>query len=106
MTLLRIMFQILSVGEVFQFLQRELRSPRTCDPQKCMLDQVNVKEPVADSFVGQRRGMSLKCTPMLGIGPLLVAIEFFEILHSVAPFFDESRVYRLCGALACSKAGL
>ena len=40
---------------------------------------MNMQQPFADRLVGQRRGMRLKRPPVLGIGPLLVGVQFVEI---------------------------
>ena|SRR5258706_8079478 len=44
-----------------------------------MLHLMNVKQSLTDGLICQRRRMRLKGSPVLGIGPFLVRIEFVEI---------------------------
>jgi len=44
-----------------------------------MLYEVDMKQPLTDRLVGQRRREGFKRPPVLSIGPFLVRVEFIEI---------------------------
>jgi hypothetical protein len=52
-----------------------------------VLYQVDVVQAFTDGFVFKCRWMRLECPPVLGIGPLLMSVEFVEI-SSHRPLFE------------------
>jgi hypothetical protein len=61
---------------------------------------MNVKESLADRLVGQRGWMCLKRSPMFGIGPFLMGIEFVKIgAHESPRRYDPESLLRLPAAI-------
>jgi hypothetical protein len=63
---------------VFHLIEHEFRRARSHQPKKYLLHLMDRMKPPADRSVGQRRGMSLKCPPMLCIRPGLVSVQFVK----------------------------
>jgi hypothetical protein len=59
-------------GDLFGF---ELRCPRSGNPQKGVLYQMDVMKPLKQCLVGQGGWVPFEGTPMLGVGPLLMGIK-------------------------------
>jgi hypothetical protein len=76
---LRIPLQCRRIGKGFDLFGFELRRPRASNPQKGVLYKVDVMKPLQQCFVGQGGWVPLECTPMLGVGPLLMGVKFSQV---------------------------
>ena len=78
-SLLRIRLQCRRISKCFDLLLFELRRPGASNPQKGVLYQMDVMQPLKQCFIGQGGSVPFECTPVLGVGPLLMGVKFSQV---------------------------
>jgi len=75
----RIRLQRRRIRKGFDLFVFELRRPRARNPQKGVLYQMDVMQPLEQCFIGQGGWVPFECTPVLGVGPLLMGVKFSQV---------------------------
>jgi hypothetical protein len=66
---------------------------------------MNVQQPLADRRIRQRCGMRLERAPVLGIGPLLMRVEFIKVRdYRFLPLILSVSLPQVARIRACARA--